>query len=453
MPTMKVWAFLAVVLSFPFAGACSDGDGFTPEELSTLNTFRLTAVSLPPDESNLYADMPSAAKLGKRFFFETRFGGPLGPYNDGATNGSLGEPGESGKVACASCHELDRGGTDHRSLPGWVSLGAGYTGRNAPPVINAAFSPLWQFWDGRKDSLWSQALGPVESGVEANSTRLQVAHVIYDSFKADYESVFGQDLPMPALNDNRRFPSSGKPGDPAFDGMAETDQEAVNRVFANFGKAIAAYERNLTSLNFAPSAFDLYMDGDRTQLSPEAIRGAKIFVGRAGCTECHRGPLLTDFQFHNIGVPQEGEHVADPDDGRLAGIPKVQGDPFNRGGVFSDQPRSDHLVSLLPADAPGKALLDGRFKTPTLRNVGKTAPYMHDGVYQNLWDVVNHYNFGGGTGTYQGQRTPTVSPLLLDTREVNDLVAFLKSLSDGDPKPATDFPDFPEGLIAPVATP
>src|SRR6185369_7349930 len=109
--------------------------------------------------------------------------------------------------------------------------------RNAPSVINAAYSS-WLFWDGRRDSLWSQALGPVESNHEHNTSRLQVARLIYDKYRGPYETIFG---PMPAMNDGTRFPAEGKPGDPAFDGMDAGDRVAVNRVFANFGKAIEAY--------------------------------------------------------------------------------------------------------------------------------------------------------------------------------------------------------------------
>jgi cytochrome c peroxidase len=106
--------------------------------------------------------------LGKQLFFDTRFSGSLSPPNDGVSNGSLGVPGTTGRVACDSCHQPELGGTDHRSRPLATSLGASYTGRNAPTVINAAYSDVaiggWQFWDGRKDSLWSHALGPPDNG-------------------------------------------------------------------------------------------------------------------------------------------------------------------------------------------------------------------------------------------------------------------------------------------------
>ena len=130
--------------------------------MELLETMRIERAVLPADPSNSYAELVGAAQLGKKLYFEARFSGPLGPYNVPGTNGSLGAAGETGKVGCASCHNPATGGADHRSLPNATSLGAGYTSRNSPSVINAAYSPLWQFWDGRADSLWSQALAPPE---------------------------------------------------------------------------------------------------------------------------------------------------------------------------------------------------------------------------------------------------------------------------------------------------
>ncbi len=429
----KLIAFAALCLL-----GCVDETKLTSEERDLLAGYKL--VPLPPDPSNRVADDSRAAVLGKQFFYDARFSGALGPLNDGVSNGSLGPSGTAGRVSCYECHQPELGGTDHRSLPSETSFGAAYTGRNAPSVINAAYSDPakggWQFWDGRKDSQWSQALGPTESPAEENSTRLQVAHVIFDHYKAPYEVIFGA---LPDLTDSVRFPASGKPGDAAFDGMAAADQDAIDRVFANYGKAIAAYERRLISPSFTPSPFDQFFNGDETAMTPAAIRGAKLFIGEAACNECHRGPTFSDFRFHNIGCPQYGDHVLATDMGRFAGITTVEGDPFNRAGAYSDQPDNSHLVSLSPTD-----LDTGAFKTPTLRNVAKTAPYMHDGVYTTLWDVVNHYNFGGATGDYSGSKDPSIQPLLLDDQQLDDLVEFLKALSDGDPLPSSDFP---EGLV------
>ncbi len=414
------------------ASGCQQDGPFSETDLAMLRTFALSP--LGPDGSNSSADVALAAKLGKQLYFDTRISGPLGPYDVRGTNGSLGNAGDTGKVGCISCHDPANGGSDHRSQPAATSLGAGYTPRNSPTVINAAYAPLWQFWDGRVDSLWSQALAPPEGANECNGSRLAVAHLIATDYAAAYVAIFG---PLPDISG---FPASGKPGDPAFDGLTSDDQKAINRIFANFGKAIAAYERRLVSPAFSPSPFDEFLAGKSDSLSPAAMAGAKIFIGRGGCAECHRGPLFSDLSFHNIGAPQEGEHAAITDVGRYDGIAAVQANPFNRGSEFSDERTNDHLTGLTAGDDD-----IGRFKTPTLRNVSKTAPYMHDGAYPGLWDVVNHYNFGGETGLYSGDTDPAINPLLLSNEDLDNLIEFLGSLADGDPLPTADFP---EGLTA-----
>ena len=140
-------------------------------------------------------------------------------------------------------------------------------------------------------------------------------------------------------------------------------------------------------------------------MPPAAVRGARLFIGHAGCVECHRGPMFTDFAFHNIGVPQMGQYVPAMDAGRFDAIGALvrhqNAVRFDRSSDFSDM-KDDAARLGLGTTAPSSAT--GQFKTPTLRNVTKTAPYMHDGAYQTLWDVVNHYNFGGATGTTRATR-------------------------------------------------
>jgi cytochrome c peroxidase len=441
---MRIAALLSLTLtSVVGSGACIDERAFTAEERERLAGFRLP-VKLPASPSNRFAEDSKAAILGKKWFFDTRFSGALGPPNDGVTHGSLGVAGVTGKVSCWSCHDLTGGGADRRSRPAATSLGAGYSVRNAPSTINAAYANVgeggWVFWDGRKDSMWSHAVSPLENPLEQNGSRLQLAHAIFDHYKLDYEAVFG---PLPDLSDAARFPATGKPGDLGFDNMAAPDRTAVNRIAANFGKALEAYQRRLTSLGFAPSPFDRALAGDDAAMSPEAIRGARLFIGKAACDECHRGPMLSDRKFHNVGAPQDGEHVLLVDRGRFDGVAAVKADIFNRAGAYSDQQDDAHLKNLTTVDADL-----GAFRTPTLRNVARTAPYMHNGVYKDLWEVVNHYNFGGATAGYAGTRDVAMSPLLLDDQELSDLVEFLRALSDAD---ALVSPEFPEGLLeAPV---
>jgi cytochrome c peroxidase len=410
---------------------CNQDGPLTDGEMDQLRAFMLPA-QLPDDPSNSFANDPAAAQLGKMFYFEPRFSGPLlAPYNVATgANGALGAANDTGKVSCASCHDPGNAGVDRRSVPNATSLGAGYTLRNAPTVINAAYSPLWQFWDGRVDSLWGQALGPPEGTAECNSSRLAIAHLIADKYKDAYNQVFGASYPLPDLSNATRFPLTGKPGDgSSFDTMATTDKDAVNRIYANFGKAIAAYERQLVSNNFNPSPFDQFMTGNKDAMSPAAIRGARLFVGHAGCAECHRGAMFSDYAFHNVGAPQAGQYVSPTDNGRISGILSLTSNVFNRGGAYSDDTNNTSYLSVDTTQLPD--FMTGQFKTPSLRNVSKTAPYMHDGVYQTLWDVVNHYNFGGETGNYAGEKDPAISPLMLSDAELSDLVEFLEALSDG----------------------
>ncbi len=382
------------------------GDAFTPEERRSLEGLKLGAV--PASPTNSKADDAAAATLGQKFFFDTRFSGALNVASD------LGAVGEVGKVACASCHNPGQGGADTRSGQA-TSLAAGFTGRNAPTVYNVAYNSGWLFWDGRKDSVWSQALGPPESGVEHNGTRLQYVQLIRTAYSSEYSGVFGA---LPANLES--LPATGMPGQPNYDNLSTADKTAVDRVYSNFGKAIEAYERKLLDKD---SKFDKYMAGDMGAMSAEAIRGAKLFVGKAKCDDCHSGGNFTDGLFHNIGVPQVGSKVPATDEGRAAGIPQVLGDRFNRNGDFSDTKQNTHLTGLAAA-----AKDQGAFKTPTLRSIAKTAPYMHTGHLATLKDVVEFYNKGGEASGYVGTKDSSMQPLGLTAAEVNDLVAFLQAL-------------------------
>jgi cytochrome c peroxidase len=409
-------AFVASVALAVLPAAACELDTLTADERAHLQSMALT--TLPPSPSNTFADNLEAAQLGQQFFFDHRFSGELME-----SSAELGEVGAVEKVACATCHDPGHGGADPRPLGG-TSLGAAWTKRNTPTVVNAAYLS-WIMWDGRRDSLWSQALGPIEGVNEHNTSRLQVVRTIYDKYREPYERLFGA---MPAMDDLSRFPAAGKPGMAAFDNMAPADKVAVNRVFANFGKAIEAYERRLVDKS---SKFDRFLSGAEP-LTPEQLRGAKLFVGKAACNECHSGPMMADGKFHNHGVPQHGVKIPATDKGRFDGIAKLLADEFNSAGMYSDMNRSDRWSGLKPVDADL-----GAFKTPTLRNVGKTGPFMHTGGFANLWDVVNWYNQAAGTDGFAGTReAASLVPLVLTNQEMSDLVEFLKTL-DGDPLPET----------------
>ena len=289
-------------------------------------------------------------------------------------------------------------------------------------MLNTAYNK-WQFWDGRADTLWSQALSALEGEKEQAGTRLQYAHLINRDYQVDYEAVFGL---LPELEDATRFPADGKPGDPAFDSMSDTDQRAVNTVFANIGKAIEAYERLLISGN-AP--FDQYVAGDTEAITLEAKRGLKVFIGKGVCILCHDTPTFTDNDFHNLGVPQG---ALPEDTGRYAGISSLLADPFNGGSIYSDDTAvATRILNFLESTSQHQ----GEFKTPTLRNVALTAPYFHTGEFPTLASVIEFNNVGGAGGNFVGRREGTLEPLGLSEQEIADLIEFLETLT-GELPPA-----------------
>ncbi len=385
------------------------------------------------DPTNRVADDPGAAALGQKLFFETRFSGPIRPQGAGDGIGAVGNAGETGKVACATCHQPGAQFQDVRSIPNSCSIGTGWTARNTPPVVNAAFYD-WFFWDGHADSMWSQALDPVEGTVEMNTSRLRVAHVLYASYRDEYNRVFDPDLDPdldPASANAKRFPDSTlPPSDPAspWATMSPADQAIVNGIYANFGKAIAAYERLLVSGN-AP--FDRYVAGDEAAINTQAKLGLKLFVGKAACVACHEGPFFSDNKFHNTGVPQsQGDvlHVAAHDTGRFDAIATVQSDTFNTSGPFSDSPTTGKLAGLAAQEGDR-----GAFRTKGLREVAETAPYAHGGQLRTLEETVELYDRGGGpAGSFEGTKDARMSPLNLTAEEKAALVAFLRTLT-GEP--------------------
>jgi cytochrome c peroxidase len=219
-------------------------------------------------------------------------------------------------------------------------------------------------------------------------------------------------------------------------------------VFANIGKAIAAYEK---SLQHAPTRLDGYIDavlrGDAAAgslLQADETRGLRLFIGKAQCVSCHNGPLLSDQQFHNTGVPPRD--AAQPDRGRAAATAKVRSDEFNCLGPFSDAPpeQCQELRFMVTDDAA----LEGSFKTPGLRGVAGRPPYMHAGQFSTLDQVVRHYSaaphavvghselthrHAGATAPHHTER----APIELSDAEAADLVRFLNTLS-ADPKSPSD---------------
>jgi cytochrome c peroxidase len=447
--TAKV-GVLAAALALAALAACGQkaSEPIGPTERAALLGLSPDALPAPPaDPTSRVSGDPKAAALGQALFFDASFSGPLlDGDNDGSAT-TLGVKGQPGKVSCAGCHVPAAGFLDDRSLGKQASLAAGWSLRRTPSLLDVGQSRLLH-WDGRRDSTWSQVFGPLEAANEMNSSRLFVAERLFATRKADLEALFG---PLPSLADPARFPPlsptttgcviapggakkcRGQPGDGAeFDAMAPADQDAVTTWVVAAGKAIGAY---LRTLSCGPGAFDRFMHGDASALSPSQQRGAALFVGKGSCVSCHSGPFLSDEKFHNVGLRPALVSVVvfdDGDPGASKGLAALLADPLNSRGAFSDG-----TDGRLPA-APSAAML-GAFRTPKLRCASRRPSFLHTGQLATLAQVVAFFNAGGHPAGYPG--TSELSPLGLSAAEQADLVAFLESL-DG-PGPAATLLEAP----------
>jgi cytochrome c peroxidase len=373
----------------------------------------LSPLPAPPrDTTNRVDGNPQAIALGKALFSDTRLSG-------------------DGKFSCASCHDPALSWTDGKE----VAVAAGVGPRNTPSLWNMAHN-RWYFWDGRADSLWSQAVKPIERNIELNSSRLQVAHVVSrdSTLRKSYEELFGK---LPDLKDTQRFPLVGGPQ--ASDAVRQAnwwsmnpdDRTAVTEVFVNVGKAIAAFEGTILT---GPAPFDRFVAELKSGKAPTAMsvsaqRGLKTFIGVGNCVLCHSGPEFTNKEFHDIRVPPRSTTEGVRDAGRGTGLPQLFEDEFVSAGPYSDDPQGPRALHLVYLDA--EAGFRGHFKTPGLRNVAKTAPYMHAGQYKTLREVVRHYS------TLADAAEPgepehielLIRPFPLDEQQSADLVAFLESLT------------------------
>ncbi|MFT3922022.1 MAG: cytochrome c peroxidase [Myxococcales bacterium] len=418
----------------------------TTEQWATLQTLRYDDGAPPPDPSNRFADDPAAARFGRTLFFDPSLSGPLIEADNDGGPATLGKQGEAGRVSCAGCHVPSAHFVDTRSPHRSISLAAQWTRRRTPTLLEIAFAPLYN-WDGRRDSIWGQALGVMESENEFNSGRLFVAQQIFRLHRASYEALFG---PLPPLDDSERFPAlaseqagcaekltssgsvhicHGRPGDgDEYDGMSAGDRDLVTRVAVNVAKAMAAYVRQLRC---GPGRFDSWLAGADDALDASEQRGAALFVGRGQCVSCHSGPRFTDGQFHNAGLAPALVAVAfvDADDrGAAEGLAQLLADPLNTRGAYSDGERA-----VLPATLGPN--LEGGFRTPTLRCIAEQPSFMHTGQLKTLEQVVAFHDRGGdGMGNYPGQNE--LKPLGLSEGEQSDLAAFLRTLQGAGPESA-----------------
>lgn len=372
---MKGMRLVAGAVSAALVACGADaGTTFTDEEWAAIRTLSPLpeVATCPTGYEGPGADdgCDDLAALGQMIFFDPSMSGPLAIGDDG-TNGTLGAVGETGKVSCATCHDPDAWFAD----PGQAtSRGASFTTRNTPSLVNAAFYSAFT-WDGEYDDLATVIAAPLSSPRLMASSPLRLGQVVYAKYREEHEALFG---PLDARFDE----SSAEP--PPDDVLAN--------LLRDVGLAVEAYERRLISRD-AP--FDRFVAGDESAISEKARLGLALFIGKALCIECHHGPTFSDGAFYATGVPQVGENVPAED--------------LGRGSI------------------PGYEDQAGAFRTPHLRQIAETAPYMHTGGLVTLDDVVRFYNWGGPGGL--------LPPLGLSDAEIDAIVAFLETLTGG-PLPA-----------------
>jgi cytochrome c peroxidase len=294
-----------------------------------------------------------------------------------------------GTTNCGTCHDPEQGYSDGLEIS--LNYPTTRNWRNSPTLINAAFQK-YLFHDGRASSLEEQALFPMMSAFEMNQNLDFMEEEIRSvpEYVAEFTKVFG-------------------------DGDVTRKRVAM---------AIAAFERTLISRD-AP--LDRFLSGDTNALSPEALKGYEIFTGKGNCTECHYGFNLADDRFHALNVRENPEHLKDP---RIAATRRFVAKVY------------DFKEFRTLAEDPGRYLItkDQRdwtaFRTPTLREIARTAPYMHNGIYATLDEVIEFFNAGGGKGN------AVLKPLQLTDVEKNHLRVFLEEGLTGAPITIT-YPKIP----------
>ena len=404
---------------FAFATACEQSQQqaltFSDRELRVLSARRWMP-PLPVDPTNRWANDAGAAALGERIFFDERF----------SVNAS---------VSCATCHDPNQGLSDGLSF----SMGLGETQRHAPHLYNVGYQ-RWFYWDGRRDTLWGQALVPLEHEAEMGFDRVSILKFIAEdpSYRDQFESTFGL-LPIELLSniDGEAKPMPDEPDDPRhvrWMSLDADDQHRINTSFSHVGKAIAAYEMTFIT---GTTPFDTFVEGleeqdadKQSMLTLSAQRGLPLFMNDAGCHLCHTGPLFSDREFHYLGF--DGQDL-----GRSEGIPKAQIDPFSSIGPFSDDTEGEKAAYLSSVVAGHPT--DGAMKTPSLRNIALSPPYMHDGRFATLHDVVSFYNEMPPAPDL-ADREFFLVPLGLTETQVDDLVAFLNALTETEGSTFTTAP-------------
>lgn len=323
---------------------------------------------------------PAKVELGKLLFFDPRM-----------SNNSA--------VSCATCHQPQQGWGDG------IDISFGYTNaphwRNTQTILNSVFHPKL-FWAGESLSLEAQA-------------------------KSAWTGALAQNLDSSLAEERLRQM-------PAYVERFEEVFGAKSPTFADALRAVAAFESTIVSENVP---FDAWMRGDEDALSDSAKRGMELFVGKARCSACHSGPLFTNQSYHALGVPENPKFETDP----MRQI-ALRYQHRARGVAEEEYRKADGDLGLFYTTKQEQD--KGKFRTPTLREVAQTGPYMHNGVFKTLEEVVRFYNEGGGETP---NKSPLMAPLGLTDAEITDLVAFMEALT-GDPV-IVEPPELPEYEVLP----
>lgn len=349
---------------------------------------------LTKDSSNRVSGNEDAIELGRRLFFDEHVSG------DNA-------------MSCATCHDPEIGFTDARE----TGFGRRSLPRNTLGLVNLRWN-RWFGWDGGADTLWAQSLRPMLAPNEMNATAKTLAEAL--NHNSDLACLYKKSFSVSPITQN--------PED----------------ILVDVAKALAAFQETLVS---ARTPFDVFRDAllagdeDQASLYPVAAqRGLKIFTGKGQCSLCHFGPQFSNGAFGDIGIPFfSGKGKVDK--GRYGGIQKLQTSPYSLTGAYNDDPSPDSATKTRHV-----VLLHrnwGEFKTPSLRNVAQTAPYMHNGTLATLTDVIQHYSEIDEERLHSdGEKI--LKPLALTAQESIDLETFLQSLSAPLRKPLATRGPFPD---------
>lgn len=408
-----VSVFLGIGLSNACLANSANDYSFGTLERSVIESLSLQywpkATALNPD-GNAVRDRDDAARLGQQLFFDARFSG-------------------SGSVSCASCHKPDRMFSDGLK----VAVGEGVGSRNTPTLVGAYIN-TWFFVDGRRDSAWSQALTPIETPHEMNGNRLTALRTFFQDrkYREQYIEIFGDHIPDSTML-TRVEAASPIAIDPAqqegWQRFSAAEQKDLNSHFANLGRLLAAYQQKLRP-QVAP--FDLFAEalskGDTAagkMLSTEALAGLKFFIdSRNQCLKCHQGPAFSDGLFHNLGTGVNAKGILDS--GRAAALLALDKDIFSCAGEFNTGQSRTCETREMFGTMGANVVPKGAFRTPTLRQLGYTAPYFHDGRAETLEQVLEHYRSPPKGYGHLHELWPVKK---LNDKVIQQLVAFFNTLN------------------------